>query len=105
MAIGDEAIQRLGTAAENRQPSAGVEEKVGSVMKQGTTDAFQLYDGTNSVEWLAAPAETGVRIAIGNNADLAFSAYKQCTMIDNSVYARKPGTTDIVVVSGVQTNA
>ena len=48
MAVGDVFSVLLGTAATNRQPAAGVAERLTSLHKDGATDVPALYDGTTT---------------------------------------------------------
>ena len=61
MAIGDAYAAILGAAATNRQPSAGVEENITSLVKHGTTDALQIYDGTNAQPIINTTTDTDNR--------------------------------------------
>tara|TARA_Y100000310_G_scaffold268220_1_gene280727 strand:- start:104 stop:412 length:309 start_codon:yes stop_codon:yes gene_type:complete len=102
MAIGDAVAAFMGAAGTNRQPSSGVEEKITAVTKQQTTDSIAIYDGSNERDIVAAGATV-------SNTDATASqhsgAHNMAYMITNSVYLRKGGSTDIVSVHGVQTNA
>ena len=101
MAIGDAVAIIIGTAATNRQPSAGVEEQITAIVKHGTTDAPVMYDGTTSLNIVHGSllASTpyndtdGVRSYISNMA----------IMISNAVYIRKEGTADTIYFGGIQT--
>jgi hypothetical protein len=96
MAIGDAVAVFLGTAATNRQPSSGVEEQISFLTKTGSTDAPSVYDGSNVINIVAAAFNPSTTTNSWVNMGL---------MIDNSIYLRKPGTTDRLYAGGVQTNA
>ena len=96
MAIGDAVAAFLGAGTTNRQPASGVEEQISSIVKQGTTDALQVYDGSNTIRII----DEGVDPA----AAATSTVYNTAIMITNSVYLRKQGTTDRIYVGGVQTN-
>ena len=96
MAVGDAVAVILGTAATNRQPSAGVEEQISFFTKTGSTDAPSVYDGSNTINIIGGAF---------NPALTANNWVNMGLMIDNSVYLRKPGTTDRIYAGGVQTNA
>jgi len=97
MAIGDAVAAMLGTGTVNRQPSSGVEEQISSIVKPAATDAINLYDGSTTLTILETTVTTD------NPATSTFN--NTAFMITNSVYLRKTGTTDVVYVGGVQTNA
>ncbi len=103
MAIGDAVSQILGTAATNRQPSSGVEEKITSIAKESGTDQAYAYDGTNTLELINGAAITGA--VHGNAAAVYFNALNVSVMLTNAVYFQKPGTSNRIHISGVQTNA
>ena len=103
MAIGDAIAAFLGTATTNRQPSAGVEEQIGSMAKDGTTDTMNVYDGTTQIQILSAAARPDVASSEGGAYD-GGAAYNMAFMITNTIYLRKAGSTDRVYVGGVQTN-
>lgn len=103
MAIGDAVSAGMGTAEVTRQPSAGVEEKITSIIKEGATDIIRQYNGSTQIGIMQGAAITSP-ITTGTGAFYA-SLYLLGLFIDNSTYLRKTGTTDIVHVSGVQTNA
>jgi len=100
MAIGDSFAVLLGTAATNRQPSSGVFENISSVVKEGTTDYLAMYDGSDVSEIYGDGTKTGDR-----EESPISSAYNQGTLIGNTVYFRKNGTTDRCGLSGVQVDA
>ena len=97
MAIGDAVAQLMGTAVTNRQPSSGVEEQISAIVKPAATDAINFYDGSTAIAILQGSIETD------NSA--TYSSVNSAYMISNAIYLRKTGTTDVVVISGVQTNA
>ena len=97
MAIGDAVVQFMGTAITNRQPSSGVEEQISSIIKPEATDAINLYDGSTAIAILQGSIQT-------DNA-ATYSSVNSAYMISNTIYLRKTGTTDVVAVSGVQTNS
>lgn len=101
MAIGDNFSLILGTAATDRQPSAGVEEQLSSIHTGAQTDEAQYYDGTNSLNILEGNVITGRRSSeapsyMNGAANLGIN-------INNSVYFRKNGTTDRIAITGIQT--
>ena len=100
MAIGDSFAALLGTAATNRQPSSGVFENISSVVKEGTTDYLAMYDGSDVSEIYGNDATTGTRASSPIS-----SGYNQGTLIGNTVYFRKNGTTDRCGINGVQVDA
>ena len=104
MAIGDAVASMMGTAITNRQPSAGVEEQISSIVKPGTTDAIHVYDGTDVLQIINPPSTTRY-FATSGSAEVLQPVFNIAIMITNSVYMRKLGTTDKVYVGGVQTNA
>lgn len=103
MAIGDAVAVYLGTATMIRQPSSGVSEQIIDCASNLTTDAIDLYDGSNTVGLFEAAVMTGQ--VHGNSASSRVVPYNMAVQIDNSVYLRKPGTTDRWYVGGVQTHA
>jgi len=102
MAIGDAVSQIMGTATTNRQPSSGVEEKITSIAKESGTDQAYAYDGSNTLELIKATAITGS--LHGDTAAVRFNSLNVSIYITNSVYFRKPGTSDRIHISGIQTN-
>jgi hypothetical protein len=95
-AIGDAVAVIIGTADVTRQPSSGVEEKITSLLKNGTTDVVTIEDATSGVAVVPA--------AVGGSTDIAtmrLTGY----MITNGLFINKTGTTDRLVIMGVQTNA
>lgn len=103
MAIGDAIGVILGTAEESRQPSSGVEEQISALVKSGSVDAAEIYDGSSAISILGGDASSASR----SDAATRFEAggYDLSMMINNSVYFRKLGTTDRIGVCGVQTNS
>lgn len=103
MAIGDSVQLLLGTATTNRQPSAGVEEKITALLKDGSTDTIDVYDGTNTIRiWIAADSTYSDR----QSSSLAgVGGGNLALLITNALYLRKQGSTDKIYVGGVQTNA
>ena len=97
MAIGDAVAQFMGTAITNRQPSSGVEEQITSIVKPSTADAINLYNGSTVLAILKTDIET--------DTASTYTSVNSAYMINNTIYIRKTGTTDIVAISGVQTNA
>ena len=101
MAIGDAVAQLMGTGVTNRQPSAGVEEQISSIIKDLLTDSLFMYDGSNLITVIGT-----FNTHTTDNANAVHQPiYNTSIMITNSVYLRKAGTTDRVYVGGVQTNA
>lgn len=103
MAIGDAFGVFMGTAATNRQPASGVVEQVSAVVKSAATDAIDLYDGSNTVSMI-----TGGAVTVNKHGDaeaLLWNAYNLAVNINNSVYLRKPGSTDRSWAGGVQIDA
>ena len=103
MAIGDAVAAYMGTAATNRQPSAGVEEQISGLIKSETTDSMNIYDGSTEYAWYGAAIRTDV--VHGDAAATRNGPFNMALMITNSVYLRKGGTSNRVVVFGVQTNS
>jgi len=103
MAIGDAVALYMGTAIENRQPSSGVEEQITAFNKSGGTDALNFYDGTTVLYII----DTNDKTVVDLSADTAtrVMAENMAYMITNTIYLRKTGTSDRIVVMGVQTNA
>ena len=104
MAIGDAVAVFLGTGAVTRQPSSGVEEKITAVQKDASSgDGIETYDGSDGIFIL--------RNDVRNDQDRSEVAqrfggdYNVAFMITNTLYLRKPGTTSIIGIFGVQTNA
>ena len=100
MAIGDAISVIMGPANTTRLPAAGVEEKITAIMKGGATD-FVVNDG-NNVSLLAGGATTDTADATSSTKS---GMMNLAVMITNSVGLQKLGTTDIIWVCGVQTNA
>ena len=103
MAIGDGVAQIIGTATTNRQPASGVEEEISSLLKPGVTDAPAMYDGSSSVVIYVAAVRTDIANVTGANVG-RHSTFNIALKLTNAVYFRKPGTTDIMYLGGVQTN-
>ena len=103
MAIGDAVAAIMGTATTNRQPSAGVEEQISSLLKTATTDEPAMYDGTTAIVILRDDARTDLNA--GEAQRTQHMMMNLALMSTNSVYFRKPGTTDRIYLGGVQTNA
>ena len=101
MATGDAVSIFLGTAAENRQPSAGVEEQISFLGKPGRTDAIQYYDGSNTVTIFNGALDTG---SAGLNAGVSTitQPFNMALNITNRLYLRKTGTTDRIYAGGIQ---
>jgi len=97
MAIGDAVAAFMGAAATNRQPASGVEEQISNLNKGGTTDAVQLYNGSTGNNILEGGQNTA--------GSLTATSRNMAVMITNSVYFRKNGSTDVISIGGVQTNA
>ena len=99
MAIGDAVAQLMGAAETTRQPSSGVEEKITFIAKEGSTDRLD-YSGAIRI------VNTGVT-TMDSDATAATDSrtFNMALMITNSVYIIKQGTTDIIGIGGVQTNA
>jgi len=96
MAIGDGISMQMGTATTQRVPAAGVEEKITAILKEGTTDVLNSEDAGVTVAIIAAGVVTTTDPVGWNNCALMF---------DENANVRKEGTTDRVVICGVQTNA
>ena len=101
MAIGDAISLYLGTASTIYQPSSGVEEQITGILKIGTTDNFSSYDGTNESRMIAAGEET--HVAQQSATAMGGRWSNSAILITNSLYLRKPGTSDAHVITGVQT--
>ena len=101
-AVGDAVAQMMGAGPTNRQPAAGVEEKITSLVKEQATDGIGIYDGTTFRRLIDAANLTGGGPT--GATQVQQPVYSMGLMITNSVYLRKEGTTDIIGVSGVQTN-
>ena len=95
-AIGDAVGQKLGTATANRQPASGVEEEISSIHKQNATDNITIFDGSDP--WDIYTSGAANTAAADNSRNLSI-------LITNTIYLRKEGTTDLVFVTGRQTNA
>lgn len=104
MAIGDAVAVNLGTAETSRQPASGVEEQISSIVKNGNTDAPQIYDGTNNQAIMDGSVNTQAASPASTISGRR-NYYNMALMINNSVYIRKAGTTDRIYFGGVQTNA
>jgi hypothetical protein len=103
MAIGDVVAVLLGTAAENYQPSSGVETRISATIKPATNDVIAVYDGSTQRNYFGADV---ISSGAGGDATQHTNAdYNTCIMVDNSVYIRKPGSTDTVVITGVEMNS
>jgi hypothetical protein len=98
MAIGDAIGVFVGTGATTRQPSSGVEEQISGAGRNGTTDQMDLYNGTHNEPLYGANAEPG-------DVDGCTAGFNNAVMINNTTYIRKQGSTDILYLSIVQTNA
>lgn len=103
MAIGDCFGVFMGTANVTRQPASGEFEQVSSLAKQGTTDAWRLFDGTNNVQLLTSGVRTDNTQADASSTRA--NPFNMATLIGNTVYLEKQGTTDRFAVSGVQVDA
>jgi len=103
MAIGDMVGGLLGAATVNRQPSAGVEEKITFFSKDDTTDGISIYNGSATEVIIANNANLSANLA--NTTDMPWSYFNTAIMITNSQYLRKTGTTNQVGIAGVQTNS
>ena len=105
MAIGDAVTQTMGAAATVRRPSSGVEEKITAIAKHATTDAVNIGGtGGNAVQLFAS----GVQTTLANPAATSLTrmqAFNMALMIDNSHAIGKEGTTNVIQLMGVQTNA
>ena len=102
MAIGDAVSQVMGTAETDRQPSSGVEEQISAIAKPSGTDECGMYNGSALIEVITNTARTSLTSANANAANPGFQ--NMAHMITNTVYFRKAGTTDYIVLMGVQTN-
>ena len=103
MAIGDAVALYMGTAVENRQPSAGVEEQITAFNKSLGTDALNFYDGTTAL--MITDVADRTILDLSSTEATRVMAENMAYMITNTIYLRKSGTTDRIVVMGVQTNA
>ena len=103
MAIGDAVSQFLGTGTATYQPSSGVEVQISGISTVGTTDAFAMYDGSNTSGLLRNDVRTDDRAAATNATYI--QAYNMSLMLTNGMYVQKAGTTDRYWIGGVQTNA
>lgn len=103
MAIGECFAIMMGTGITNRQPSVGVFEQVGAILKYQQTDVIGAYDGTTHVSLLIGGADSAA-LQAGAGATRALS-FNMAWLISNSVYMRKAGTSDVVAASGVQVEA
>lgn len=101
-AIGDAFAVQLGTAASNRQPSAGVFEEVSFLMKANANDAVELFNGTAAPSIMETTAQTSKP---GVSSTQFRDTFNMALKIGNSVYIRKSGTTDYWNISGVQVDA
>ena len=100
MAILEAFADIIGTGTENRQPSAGVFEKIMHIVKEGTTDPISLYDGSTAFliyEGLIVTERDGQ-----NTGQAGANPYQMAIIIGNTHYLRKEGTTDAVAIGGVQ---
>ena len=102
MAVGDAVAVFLGSGTVNRQPASGVEEKIMSIVKQGTTDGINLYNGSYEPDIIVAVDRTNLD---DQDATTNSRTFNMAIMITNSIYLRKEGTTDTTYAGGVQTNA
>ena len=100
MAEGDSWTEQLGSATELRQPSAGVEEQVIHMVKNGATDQMQVYDGSVTRSIIAANRVTSADIQ--DALQTPVEPYNLKIIITNGVYLRKSGTTDRSMFGGVQ---
>lgn len=96
MAIGDAISGRIGAGSSSRQPASGVEEMITSLNKTGSTDTASLDTGSGTVVIMEAAA-------IGRSETSTFRSMK--TIITNSCWLVKDGSTDSLFFTGVQTNA
>jgi len=104
MAIGDCFAALMGTAVTDRQPSAGVFEEISMFSKFGTSDGWNMFDGSNVIlifetaNILSEPTgQTG--------APAVVNPYNTAIKIGNTIYLRKSGTADRFGISGVQVDA
>jgi len=99
MAIGDVFAVILGTVTTSYQPTTGVVQQISSASKSGTTDILDLYDGATSytVPLYGANAQPGLVAG-------CTSGFNNSVIIDNAVYIKKQGTTDVAYIGGVQFN-
>lgn len=103
MAIGDAVALIMGTAQTDRQPSAGVEEKITMIVKDSTNDTVQMIISGGGLG-IADAANSTARDMV-DATQLAGNFYNMAMMITNTVFLRKAGTTDVIYAGGVQTNA
>jgi len=105
MAIGDAVADVTGTAAESRQPSSGVEEKITAFGKNNTSDAINIK--TTAADQVSI-FDTGVNLAAASAVATSGSSQpgvNMAYMITNATFLDKTGSTDKVAYFGVQTNA
>ena len=103
MAIGDCYGINMGAEEVSRQPASGVFEEVSAIVKDGGTDAIQLWDGSNSIAIINAANITAGDII--DSIQAGAQPYNMAIKIGNTVYIRKAGTGDVTSVSGVQVDA
>jgi hypothetical protein len=104
MAIGDAFQASLGSGSTTRQPSSGVVEKLTAVIKDSATDRM-LVGGTagSSRGWIAAAVDTDTASAV-STVQMAFDLFNMAVFITNSEACQKNGSTDTIVLCGVQVN-
>ena len=103
MAIGDAVAQFLGTGTVTYQPSSGVEVQMCALSTVGTTDAFNMYNGSTTAGLLRNDVRTDDRAAATNATYI--QAYNMSVPLTNTIYVQKAGTTDLYYLGAVQTNA
>ena len=101
MAIGDAVADILGTAETDRQPASGVEEQLTAVIKTGTNDDAQFYNGS----YFRKIFTSGVRTDVSETSSASTNqrAYNLAININNTTYFRKESTNDKIGICGIQT--
>jgi len=103
MAVGDGVAVYIGNGGQSRQPSAGVEEKITSVVKSSVNTQLWVTDGSDTIIILAG----NVNVSQTNPASTSTSRlnmYHTAYMLTNSNYIQAQNTTDRIYLGGVQTN-
>jgi hypothetical protein len=102
-AIGDMVGEFLGAGTENHQPSSGVEEQITAIVKAAANDNWAIFDGSNESRIIISSGRTDTE---NDTADSMADLYTNTAMmINNALYVKKAGSTDIIAFTGVQTNA
>ena len=99
MAEGDSWNQQFGTAQEDRQPVAGVEEEVSFSLKPGiTSNAMAITNGSQNLQYLVTLVSTSSE----DNSVAKRIASNLKLIIDNTYYLRKLGVSGLDMAGGVQ---